>query len=209
MFLKKCPFCNQPAESMYEKSDYVISCKSCKNKGIDVKVVSKTMKEAQNLWNTRVFDEQLLKNPEDTIRVLQICSNGDKQDCDLDIDFDPYELSKFGYGYLITEDSIIECDDSHREELLKYFGMESDNIDFDYESACIECGIIRICLEDNCLMVVLPKKYNKKQIDMVMEVLYNKEISNRRMFVYENMFGEEKITEMKTLNELLLYIDRK
>lgn len=179
MYLKPCPFCNSEPDFHFDNNEeiYIISCKQCKKEGLIINIKGKDKFKIRDIWNKRNIQKE---------------ENNDKS----------------FYGYLIMPDNtIIECIDSHPEELLIYCGIEKNDGEFDCEELCIELGIIRICIHNNCLFVVMPKKYKKSQIDNLLQLImkdFNQIINSYCIYEYKQ---EEKVTEFKTLNELILYID--
>lgn len=179
MYLKTCPFCNNEPDFHFDEREelFIIYCKDCKKRGLNVSIKHKDKIYARDLWNKRDY----------------------KQEDNTDKDF---------YGYLIMPNSsVITCVDSHPEELLEYCGIEKNDGEFNCEELCIDLGIIRVCIHDNCLFIVMPKRYKKSQVDELIRLITrNFGYSINKYCIYEYKV-KEKVTEFLSLNELILYID--
>lgn len=222
MFKKKCPFCFEEVKEYWDNGKYIIECQECQKKGIIVKVISNSQEEAISLWNTRVFDNHLLNNPEYAINEISIfneiikkCNSGSyvfkKQEFNKDLNNFVFDFNRVDYGYLILPDaSYVKCSESHPEELLKLLGIETNNeIPELDESIYMKLGIIRLCNHDNCLMVVLPYKVSKKQIDCVFNLISSANIGKINSYcVYEDREQDYTITTFINLNEMMLYLDK-
>ena len=214
MFLKKCPFCNQTPQNFYnmETKMFSIYCKHCEEKGIVIRITDKDMIEAQKKWNERVFDNILLENPEQTITDLIAYKNGAV------IGDNKYHFEYFDkedFGWLIMDDmTVIRCNDSHPEELLKYYEIETDDIyGFDYETFCIENGIVRIGVLNRCFYISIPSKVSHEQITKTLEILTNETKPEIIKYIVETdsldgLKNQRDIIEYNSLNELFLFLDK-
>ncbi len=222
MFKKKCPFCFQEVQEYWDDGKYIIECQECSKKGIIVKVISNSQEEAVSLWNTRVFDNHLLNNPTYVLNEISIfndlikkCNNKSiimqKQEVDSVLNNFVFSFNRSEYGYLILPNaSYIKCDESHVEELLKLLGIETNReIPELDESIYMKLGIIRVCNHNNCLMVVLPFKITKKQVDCIFNLISTTNIGKINSYcVYEDREKDYTITTFNDLSEMMLYLDK-
>lgn len=213
MFLKKCPFCNHEVSEQYDPQtkNYKIQCRNCKDIGLDVKIIGKDCVAIQKIWNTRKFEDLLLDNPKEIITAIEKEKSGDLTKLGTKRITTEY-LVKEEFGYLILPSGeLIKCFDSHPEEILNVVGIDSKNIDlsnFDYENFCIKHGIIRICMQLNNVMIVLPKKMLKKeQMDILLKVLTNEITNVKKYHVYQIKNDIETVMSFDTLQSLYLYLD--
>lgn len=214
MFLKKCPFCNEQVCDTYDtqKKLFVISCPACARKGIIVNVSDKDMLSLQKKWNTRKFDDILTENPEQTIKDLLAYKQGDMSLVNTKYNIEQFDRDDFGWLIMDNLD-VIKCIDSHPEELFRYFGLENDGQDFDYEKFCIENGIIRIGVLKRCCFIMIPMVVTHEQITKTLEILANEDkpdIVKYYVELYKKTSCKEdrEMVECQSLNEVYLLLDK-
>lgn len=179
MFFKNCPFCNKAVKERYDNvtNRYVLECENCKKKNITIKIENNSLEELQKLWN---------------LRITSI--NDDKV------------IGKTNYGYLIIYNGdILECNDSHPEEILNYLGINSDYNTFNYEEICRKIGILRVSHHCGCVMLDMPNKITKIQIDKCIEIMYNYVDCVNFNIYLEN---KSKMISLSSINECILYLDK-
>lgn len=222
MFKKKCPFCFEEVKEYWDKNQYIIECQECLKKGIVVKVISNTKEDALTLWNTRVFDNHLLNNTDYILNELKIFNEFMKKgegiytitkqkNIDNSLLNVILDMNRIDYGFLIFPNSTyIKCDNSHIEELMNYLGIETNKeIPELDEKIYMNLGIIRICNHDNCLMIVLPKKITKKQIDCVINLISTQNIGKINSYcIYKDREDDYDLISFKDFNELYMYLDK-
>lgn len=227
MYFKNCPFCNQTVDYTYnnENKKYIMCCKNCLQHGITISIQADNLDEIQKLWNHRVFDDLLLNEPEYSIKLLSFYNGSLKIPTDIvkmkndkdHMSFDSFNCSEDIFGYMVTPSGdIIVCDDEHCQELMRFLGFDTDEMELDNDtvmSSAIQYGIIRISKQSKCLMFdIVPSKVNKKQITSLIEFLAtnsNKLGYIRTYCVYLN--GGTKVDDVKvfdTMNETILFLDK-
>ena len=222
MFKKKCPFCFEEVKEYWDNNQYIIECQECLKKGLIVKSFADTKEDALSLWNTRVFDNHLLNNAEYVLNELKIFNEFMKSGYGehtilknnyiysslLNIILD---INRVDYGFLVLPNATyIKCDDSHVEELMNYLGIETDkDIPELDEKIYMNLGIIRICNHDNCLMIVLPKRITKKQIDCVLNLISTQNNGKINSYcIYKDRENDYDLISFKDFNELYMYLDK-
>lgn len=179
MFFKNCPFCDESVKERYDvvKRKFIIECNNCKKNNLTIIAEADNLEELQNIWN---------------LRITKIN--------------DDITIGKENYGYLIIYNGdIIKCDNSHPEEILHYLGIDTNYKHFDYESACRKIGILRVSHHCGCVMLDIPNKITKIQIDKCIEIMYNYVDCVNFNIYLEN---KSKMISLSSINECILYLDK-
>ena len=212
MFFKKCPFCNQTVENFFDAKtkEFSIFCSNCEKKGITIKIVGTDIEDVVNKWNNRSFDNLLLEDPEQTIKDLLAYKNG------AEIQNKKYHFEYFDkddFGWLILDDlTVIRCQDSHPEEILRYYEMGTDIDGFDYEKFCVDNGIVRIGVLKRCFFISIPTNVIHNQITKIIEILAKEAKPEIIKYIVDvdskTCQNKREVIEFQTLNNLILYLDK-
>ena len=215
MILKPCPFCGKYPTVRFENEFWILTCNNCKSNGLDISIRTKDNSNIQEIWNSRDFDEILLRNPNSTLDLLGFFNGSpitkSMEESFLDIDT-IYLQNYFGdrnSGWLILPNGrILDCKDSHKNSLKKYLNMEEiDSFEF-LEEYIQKKGIIRISSFRNSYGIDIPSTSNKEQrtrIYTFLEKLYN--TSNRFVVEYTNKDNKTEVRCFDNLNNLKKFIE--
>lgn len=218
MFKKHCPFCNTQPVIEYDKFQYRLYCKKCQINNIQINIYGNTEEEVISKWNNRVLDNEIVNNPEKFLKITDNYNNNfyekisdgilKRQDF-INLFSDTYSLNKITYGYLVLLNGrIINCKDSHGDEVLKLVNLPTGK-EFDCENVCIRSGILRICMDYNCIMIVIPNKTSKIQLEAVFNILTELSKENFKAYcVFVPKNEDYKVESFTNLNELYLYLDK-
>lgn len=212
MLDKRCPFCMSSPSSHWNDDEtiYIMECENCKSKGITIKCEDKDPKKAQLLWNTRAYDCYIMKN----IDIIKEVLNEDyvffsKPEEHQEI-IDVLRLDDKNDGYFIMPNlDILVCEDGHVKKLLQYLNIYTENSDFtEVSDICLKIGVIRISVMSDCLMVAIPQKYKRAQIDKTIEVLCQKNLKTLKSYYFYQLCQDtNKYEQYNNLNELIIKLE--
>lgn len=217
MFKKGCPFCDTQPIELFKNGIYYIFCPTCKKNDIIVEISSTNLKDAVDKWNNRWLEKKLLENPEEIIQKINLYKNPifetntshtiSKTELKTILK-ETYTLNKMTYGFLILKDgTIIECENSHDDELLR-LTKTNYNKDINQEIVCLRAGILRICTDYNCIMVVIPYKTSKLQLNNAFLAINKLDLKDVNSYCVSLPNKDSfDVYSFKTLNELLLFLD--
>lgn len=212
MLDKRCPFCMSYPSAHWNDDEtmYILECPNCNKQGITIKCEHKNPNKAHNLWNTRFYDTYIFKNIDiikDLVNEEQgLCINSKEHQTV----FETLRMDNKNDGYFIMPNlDIIECQDGHTKHLLQYLNIYTENHSFTDASICIKLGIIRISVMSGCLMVAIPLKYTKKQLNKTIELLCTKAFNNIKTYYFYHLLddGKENYNEYNNLNDLIMRIE--
>ena len=208
MNIKMCPFCGNKPKETYIKDKYVIICENCKQKGINLSIQADSKEEAQDLWNTRVFDKLLTLNKDQVSEKIDNYING-KYEVELN-NLDWLALNKKHIGYFILPDEVvIRCTDGHTKEILHYLNIETEKDSFTESSLCKYFKIIRISILDYTIIIDIPLKYKKKQLKKALDILFHETLINKSLLTYNIGYFDINKKETIYTTKSLIEFDEK
>lgn len=214
MLDKSCPFCMSYPSAHWNDDEtmYILECPNCNKRGITIKCEHKNPNEAHNLWNTRVYDTYIFKN----IDIIKDLINEEHGLCIKSEEhqevFDVLRMDDKNDGYFIMPNlDIVECQDGHVKELLHYLNIYTENTTYtEVSDICLNIGVVRISVMTGCLMVAIPSKYKRKQIDKLIELLCQKRFSNIKTYYFYHLLNKDKdeYEQFNNLNDLIMRIEK-
>jgi len=211
MLDKKCPFClSEPYIHWNEdESLFVLECPKCKEKGITIKVEDKSPMVAHQLWNDRAYDNYIKENIE-TIEDIIVNESGLNIKNEHQEVFDTLRLDDKNEGYFVMPNlDVINCNDGHTKELLRYLNIYSEVPSFTDADIVLKFGVLRISIMSGCLMVAIPKRFKKKQLDKAIEIICQQKYSNLNNYYFYRLVNNDKEEYMSynNINDLILRIE--
>lgn len=211
MLDKRCPFCLSEPYSHWndDESLFVIECPKCKEKGITVKIENKSPLIAHQLWNDRAYDNYIKENIGAIQDILVNESGLNIKDEHQEV-FDTLRLDDKNEGYFIMPNlDVINCYDGHTKELLRYLNIYCDIPSFTDADVVLKFGVLRISIMSGCLMVAIPKRFKRKQLDKAIEIICQQKYSNLNNYYYYRLVNNDKEEYMSynNINDLILRIE--
>lgn len=224
MHLKLCPFCNSKVHLTEDKKTkkFIISCPVCLKSGLKLKISRDSLKSLAEAWNCRAFDNVLLDNPAEMIKAINAEKGLMKNAEEFSSATKPIQLfsnSQNYFGYLVTrEPKVIECHDSHGEEIMSYLGLDSSDgafekaSDIDITEVCLHSGIIRVSFHNSCMMTDINAStcsYNQVTA-LIIKLLEDKFKIEQviKVFGVNIVFSSSKVFKtFPNLKSLIMYLD--
>jgi hypothetical protein len=212
MLDKNCPFCMSYPIAHWNEDEtiYILECPNCSKNGITIKCEHKNPNEAHNLWNNRLYDNYIINNIDDIKKIITEEQGLGVSDEHQEI-FDVLRLDNKNDGYFIMPNlDIIECQDGHVKELLHYLNIFTENNLFtDVSTICLNIGVIRVSVMTGCLMVAIPIKYKRKQIDKLVELLCKTQFNNLKTYYFYQLLSKDNeiYEQFNQLNEIIMKIE--
>lgn len=224
MIIKSCPFCSNESTYTFDskRKIYSLECQHCKQKGLTIRIENENLEDLINIWNTRVFEDFLLQNPEKSINLLSLLNGTLK---DPAIIKDTVAGFAFGnilnyqndiYGYLIDKSGKLHiCDKSHVEMICECLDLDVSILNVDQTSLdeiinkyLLEMGFIKISAQANCMFFNMSyKKVNKKQIDAIYKFILDKNPKDIKVFCVFLNIEETDVKTFTNQNDLLMFLD--
>ena len=206
---KKCPFCLSEPYSYWNDLNFIIECPKCKEKVITIKIENKSPMDAHQLWNDRAYDNYIKENI-DTIQDIIVNESGLNIKTEHQEVFDTLRLDDKNEGYFVMPNlDVINCYDGHTKELLRYLNIYCDIPTFTDADIVLKFGVLRISIMSGCLMVAIPKRFKKKQLDKAIEIICQQKYSNLNNYYYYRLVNNDKEEYMSynNINDLILRIE--
>lgn len=212
MINKKCPFCLSDPISHWnnDNSLYIIECPTCSKKGITIKIENQDSLEAQKLWNNREYDNYIYNNIDSIKEILTEESGLNIKSEEHQKIFDTLRLDNKNEGYFIMPNlDVINCNDDHTKELLKYLNIYSETTSFTDADICLKFGVLRISIMSGCLMVAIPKKYKREQLHKAIEIICQTKYSNLNNYYFYRLINndDEEYISYNNINDLIMRIE--
>lgn len=209
MLDKKCPFCMSDPIFYWNDLNFTIECPKCKEKGITIKIENKSPMVAHQLWNDRAYDNYIKENIE-TIEDIIVNESGLNIKDEHQEVFDTLRLDDKNEGYFVMPNlDVINCNDGHTKELLRYLNIYSEVPSFTDADIVLKFGVLRISIMSGCLMVAIPKRFKRKQLDKAIEIICQQKYSNLNNYYYYRLVNNDKEEYMSynNINDLILRIE--
>jgi len=211
MLDKRCPFCLSLPDSHWNdsKTMYIFECPKCLERGIIIKVENKNPEIAQQLWNERAYDNYIKENIDTIQNIIKNESGLNIKNEHQEI-FDVLQLDNKNEGYFIMPNlDVINCFDGHTKELLRYLNIYCDIPTFTDADVVLKFGVLRISIMSGCLMVAIPKRFKKKQLDKAIEIICQEKYSNLKNYYFYRLINNDndEYESYNNINDLILRIE--
>ena len=212
MLDKRCPFCMSTPVSHWncDNSLYIYECPECSKKGITIRIENPNPEIAKQLWNERAYDEYIFNNANSIKEIITSESGLNIKSQEHQEIFDTLRMDTKNEGYFIMPNlDVINCVDGHTTELLRYLNIYNEIPSFTDADICLKFGVLRISIMSGCLMVAIPMKFKRKQLDKAIEIICQTKYSSLNNYYFYQLVNNDKdeYISYNNINDLIMRIE--